>query len=564
MKVSDFIVDFLIQKGVADVFGIPGGVILDFLNSIDCRKDQIVAHLNYHEQAAAFAACGYAQSSGRLAVAYSTRGPGVTNMITGIADGFYDSLPILFIAAHSHVSIIDNIRIEENQEFDTLKMLSSITKYAARIENVKNVRYELEKSCHIALSGRPGPVFLDFLASVLNDNMSTADQCTYIINDSNKNFQVADYIKNELEKSQRPILLIGDGIHQSALEEYVQKLALKINIPVLSSRFSQDIMPHYDHYYGYIGSHATRYSNFILSKCDLIIALGNRLMFKPDSQSFASIVHNAKIIRIDEDENEFRREIQNSVCIRSDLKELLPLLIDHVISWKDIKGWFAVCDEIRSKLHGCDTDYPVNLIAKILMSTENSSVITSDVGNNEFWLSRAYALSNVSNRVLYSKSFGALGCSLPKAIGAYYATRKRVFCFTGDQGFQMNIQELQFIANKNLPITIILINNFSSGMIRNEQKKRFSSHFVSTTLDSGYSTPNFKKIANAFGINFFSYKTKDDWDNFKFLVDLDVPNIIEIITDENTEVFPYLPKGNPCQKFIPEINAMLYKQLNQL
>jgi len=573
MKVSDYIVDFLIEKGVTDVFGIPGGVVLSFLDSIGKRSTKITARLNYNEQASALAACGYAQVSGKLAVAYSTRGPGITNMITGIVDSFSDSLPVFFITAHSCKNMLSNtgIRFEESQEFNTVKMLSAVTKYTVSIERMDDVCYELEKAYHLAVNGRPGPVFIDFLTGVLNGDITPEserhfipDEPVYDVSPTNSNEEIIACINNELRKSKRPVLLIGDGIRLSGTVEHLKKIVNKWNIPVLSSRFSQDIIPDSEHYYGYIGSHGTRYGNFVLSKCDLIISLGNRLMFKPNSKSFGVITKRAKIIRIDVDENEFLRDIPNTENFIGNLKEIMPTLADNSIDWLDSTGWCSVCKELKKNLYSYDIDFPINAISEIIKNASPQFTITSDVGNNEFWVSRAYALSGIPNRLLFSKSFGTLGCSLPKAIGAYYSTRERVLCFTGDQGLQMNMQELQLIAKENLPISIIVLNNFASGMIRDEQEKRFESRFLCTTADSGYGIPDFRRLAEAFGIDYICCDGGINESVLTSIVKGSRPIFVDILLKEDACRLPYLPIGYAMQNLAPEIDKELYERLEKL
>jgi len=569
MKASDYIVNFLIEKGVTDVFGIPGGVVLDFLDSIGKRKDEITARLNYNEQASAFSACGYAQADRKLAVAYATRGPGITNMITGITDAFCESLPVFFITAHSHKSVLSDIRIEEDQEFNTVAMLSSVTKYAVMIENADDIRYEIEKAYYIAVNNRPGPVLIDFSVGVLRADINPELLCSFVPKEDVFNEQTSteifiNNIKFELNNSKRPVILIGDGIRQSCTLEYIIKLSQKWKIPILSSRNAQDIIPNDDNYYGYIGSHGTRYANFILSKCDLIISLGNRLMFKPSSGTFGVVTARAKIIRIDIDKYEFLREIPNSLNFTADLKTIIPLLINTDIKWHDITGWLSVCTEIKETLFNCDTNYPVNIIANILRNLDSDTVITCDTGNNELWLSRAHCFASIPNRVLYPKSFGALGCSLPKAIGAYYSKKNKILCFTGDQGLQMNIQELQFIIRENLPITIIVLNNHTSGMIRDQQERQFASRFISTTMDSGYNIPNLEKIAFAYGIKYFHFDYNIKQDTIKNILFLFEPIIIELTIKSNISIIPYLPKGFPMQKFVPEIDNDIFNKLEYL
>jgi acetolactate synthase-1/2/3 large subunit len=565
MKASDYIVEFLISKKITDVFGIPGEIMLDFLDAINHKKDKISAHLNYHEQASAFAACGYAQVSGKPAVAYSTKGPGLTNMITAIADAFCDSIPVLFITAYSKTNAT-GARFECNQELDTIKMFSGIVKYAVRIDNPKDLLYELEYSYCQAISGRMGPVLIDIQADVLKSNIDINTLVSYkhenLPLDSCKS--IIDYIKTSILAAKRPVLLIGDGIHQSNTQQYLNDFVENIKIPVLSSRFSQDALCNSKYYYGFIGSHGTRYGNFILSKCDLVISLGNRLSYNPFSKSFSNFVKQAKIIRIDIDTNEFDRKLPNSVNFHMDLKKLMPALVKN--NWSDIVSseWVNVCNVLRETLYDCDTLYPVNIISSIIKKTKSDTIIVSDVGNNEFWLSRAYAFASVKNRILFSKSFGALGCALPKSIGAYYFGKSKVLCFTGDQGIQMNIQELQHISHERIPIVIVIINNVSSGMIRSKQESQFGSRFVHTTLDSGYSFPDFAMIAKTFSLQYFVIRNENDIMTIDYFLNLKSPCIVEIVVDENIDILPKLPKNNLCQKFEPLLDEETFKYLDKL
>jgi acetolactate synthase-1/2/3 large subunit len=564
MKVSEYIVDFLISKGVTDVFGLPGEVVLDLLDALNNRQNEISVHLNYHEQAAAFAACGYAQSSGKLGVAYSTKGPGLTNMITPITDAFCDSTPVLFITAHSHTNK-SNMRFEYNQEFDTIHMLSNVVKYATKITDLKDVCCELERSYCEATSGRKGPVFIDINSDILKSHIDIKSSKSYKQEKCNFDSydKVVECLKTSLASAHRPILLIGDGINQSNTQKYLKDFAKNLKIPVLSSRFSQDIMPDSKYYYGFVGSHGTRYGNFILSKCDLLISLGNRLSYNANSNSFSAFVKHAKSVRIDIDTNEFSRDLPNTINLCADLKELMPLLAKE--NWDDMidEKWLDICDILKKTLFDCDMQYPVNIISNILKCATLGQVITSDVGNNEFWLSRAYAFALTPNRILFSKSFGALGCSLPKAIGAYHATHKKVLCFTGDQGLQINIQELQYISHTKIPIAIIIINNFSSGMICSKQKSDFGSRFVHTTLNSGYFAPDIKSIAKAFSIQYCSIKNENDTGYLKLLDDKN-PCIIEIMIDENIDISPKLSKNRLCQDFEPLLERNIFDYLDKL
>jgi acetolactate synthase-1/2/3 large subunit len=563
MNASDYIVDFFITKGISDIFGLPGEILLDFLYALDKRKSEITAHLSYHEQAAAFAACGYAQASGKPGVAYATKGPGFTNLITGIADCYHNSIPVIFLTAHGK-NPSKNLRFEQSQELNAARLAASVTKYATLITKPQEVQNRLVSAYKTAVSGRPGPVLLDIQSNLFKADIEP--RALEEIHERNDGFddseKIAVSIRAAIQNARRPIMLIGDGIHQSGTEKLCKKLAKNLKIPIVSSRFSQDIVSDSRLYYGYIGSHGLRYSNFILSKCDFVVAFGNRLAYNQNSVSFSNFARNAKVIRVDVDKNECKRTLWNTISYCTDLKIILPLLAG--MKWQSQHGeWIKVCDALRRSLYGHDINYPVNGICDILKKTKNDVIITSDVGNNEMWLSRAYILSGKTNRALYSNNFGSLGCSLPKAIGAYYSTKKRLLCFVGDQGFQINLQELQFVASKNLPITIVVLNNMSSGMIR-EKQKLFSS-YLHTTLESGYSAPNFRLIARAFSIPYVSFSEK----NKRALLPDELfpekgPVLVEIKIDETIDVWPKLPMGRSCQDFDPPLEREMFNRLDAM
>ena len=553
MTGAEFLVDYLVKLGVTDVFGIPGGVVLDFLYELDRRED-ISAHLSFHEQCAGFAASGYAQLSGKLCVAYATKGPGITNLLTSVADAYSDGSPVLIVTAHSEKDLDKKVRFTGEQELDTVDIFKSVTKYAVRIDSATVFAYEVNKACGIALEGRKGPVLIDVLSSVFSENVPDIKSPNNAI--LTAPVTSADYIIERLQTSLRPIFLIGDGMHQSHSERLVRKLSEKANIPVLSSRCSEDIMPTSDMYFGYIGSHGIRYANFILSKADLIIALGNRLAFPVNSDSFKTIYENAEIIWIESDESEAGRLIPNCKCFIENVSDTVGELLNRDICYIDSDRWISVCKMLKKELFGADINLPTQILSEAFKAISDDVTIVNDVGNNEFWSSRAYIHAGISNRALYSKCFGALGCSLGKSIGAYYASKASVLCITGDQGLQLNSQELQFIGMHRLPIAILLLNNNSSGMIRDREKSRYG-RFVHTTADSGYGTPDFKKLAEAYGIEYKEYASEA----FKRI---DRPILVEARIDEDIGLEPNLPKGNKCQSLAPILDKTLFEELDNL
>lgn len=556
MKVADYLVDFLAKRGVTDVYGIPGGVVLDLLYAFD-RDGTVKPHLSYHEQGAAFEACGYAQYQHKLGVAYATRGPGFTNMITGIADAYSDSLPVMFITAHSGRAVGNTMRYEEEQEMNTVAIVSSITKYAQVVEKVEEVCDAVHNAYQSAVSGRKGPVLLDFSASLWNKELEPMQLKE--VKDELANADVIQDIVEGLEMASRPIFLVGDGIRQSNIADVFMELADKMRIPVLSSRCSQDVGAVCQNYFGYVGSHGIRYSNFIFAKSDFVIALGNRLAFPINSESFSKALQNKKMIRVDIDESEFNKKIPSSKEYLCDANAVIKGLLKKTFNMNSYSSWIEVCYNLKKQLASYDLNDATQKIESVLTQLGQNDVICCDVGNNEFWVSRAYVNAGVNNRILYSKSFGVLGCAIPKAIGAAHASGSPVICLTGDQGFQLNSQELQVIAQEKLPVHVFIINNRSSGMIRSREKVRYAEKYVHTTLQTGYGLPKIEAIARAYEIPYVKYEEYKESD-----VDRTSPLIVEIEIDEEIDLYPNLPRGNECQNMSPLLPVELYDKLNSL
>lgn len=565
MNAADWIVDYLIRQEVTDSFGLPGVVVLELLYAMDRRKEELTPHLTYHEQGAAFAACGYAQATGKLGVAYSTRGPGLTNMITGMADAYYDSLPTMFLTAHNSRDMKKQMRILNNQEMDTVSVVSGFTKYSVRIDRIEDVKREVQKAYTLATTGRKGPVFLDILSSVLKSEIPEGD-CPVempVETDADKVRVAAEEIAARIQNAKRPVLLIGSGVRQSQTQALVRQIAAKAGIPILSSRTAQDMVPDAREYYGFVGSHATRHSNFIISKSDLMIVLGNRMAFPVNSKSFKPVVEHAATIRIDVDASEYNRDVPNSVPYPFDLQNILPELAKMDLSYSGREEWISVCDELKNKLDQWDRSPVVDKLTQMMQVADPTATFVCDVGNHSFWETNAYAYSKKANRILYSGSFGTLGSALPKAIGAHYSTGKPVVCFTGDQGYQMNIQEMEFISLHNLPITIVILNNVSSGMIREREVKGYNGHFVHTTMDSGYGVPDLEGIAKVYRFDYRRMNALDEWAENSFSYSTR-PTLVELIVDENIDLFPYLPVGSVCQDLSPELPRDLFNFLNKL
>ena len=565
MKVADYLTDCLIKMGITDIFGIPGGVLLDFVYALNRKKDKIKTHLLHHEQNAGFAALGYAQLTQKMGVSFATKGPGILNLTTSIAEAYYDSIPSLFITAHSLNDIDERMRTIEDQELNIVPVFSSITKYCVRINKIENFVSELEKAICIANSGRKGPVIIDISSKIWNNeifkekNMKTNFKIT-----KNEYKEAIISIEKNLNEARRPLLLIGDGVRQAGIEKEIIEFSEKNKIPVIYSRGCQDIMSSSEMAFGYVGSHGIRYANYILSEADLLISFGNRLSFPIKSKSFLDIFNECKLIRCDIDESEFIRKIPNSENFQCDIKDVLKELFNKKIKNENIPEWLDNCNKIKKILWNIDTDVPVNEISYLLDSLKDTDVIVGDVGNNEFWLSRAYEFSKNKSKILFSRSFGTMGCSIGKAIGAHYALNQNVVCFIGDQGLQMNPQELQFISKNKLPIWIVVINNNSSGMIKSRQIRKYNSEFLLTTKETGYSVVDLKKLSETYNFEYVQIESIKDIDSKLINCDYTEPLLVNFVVDESIDLEISLPVGNNCKNMEPKLDRNIYEKLEKL
>lgn len=567
MKVSDYIVEFLIKHNITDVFGYPGGMITHLMDSLSKYSSQIKAHVNYHEQASSFCACGYAQVSNIPGVAYATSGPGATNLITGIANAFFDSIPCIFITGQVNTyesKEILNMRQKGFQETNIISIISDITKYAVHINNADMIRYELEKSYYICLNGRPGPVLLDIPMDIFRSEIDINNLKSYELFETEQILNIeniSNNIINSLSLAKRPVILLGNGINISNTREITKKFLNKIKIPVITSMISVDILEtNLEYNFGFIGTYGHRFANFILSQSDLILCLGTRLDCRQTGSNIRFFNNN--IIRIDIDQSELSNVInENERQYNCDLKILMNVLYKQINNYNINKSeWLNNCQCIKYKLQNIDNQIPNNIINNISKLIPENYVITTDVGQNQVWVSQSFYIKK-NQRVLFSGGHGAMGYSLPAAIGAYYATKKNVICFTGDGGLQMNIQELQFIKREQIPIKIIIINNYSLGMIRHFQEMYFNSNYTQTTHHNGYEAPNFERIAFAYNIKYHKIHKKSKIDEIHQLITDIFPCIIEISLPFNTYIFPKLAVNKPIYQQEPPLDNNIINEL---
>ena len=565
MKVSDYIVDFLIKRGVADVFGYPGGMVTYIMSSLSKRQDEIKSHLLYHEQGVSFALCGYCQVTEKPSMAYATSGPGATNLITGICNAYFDSIPTLFVTGQVNTFESKSglgVRQKGFQETDIVSMVKSVTKYCAYVDNALDIKYHLEKAFYLMKEGRSGPVLLDIpmniqRAEIEEEKLNTFEpEIKKTWSDKfNKVFNVA------LCQSRRPCVILGAGIKTSGTIEQARAFVRAFNLPVVSSMPAVDVMPAgYEHYYGFIGAYGHRCANFIVAKADLLIVLGSRLDCRQTGADRVQFGRGKTIVRVDIDGEELNHSVGNvKVDINTDLQSFFNCI---KVSAKDVwSDWRVVCQKIRTNLDGIDKNNIQEIIKKISAKIADDSIVASDVGQNQVWIAQHFEFKK-GQKLITSSGHGAMGYSLPGAIGAYYATGQKVFSFNGDGGLQMNIQELHVVSEKKLPIKIIVFNNSALGMIRHFQEMYFDADYFHTVDGNGYDAPNIKKIAKAYDIRYSRIITVKDVELINF--DDGQPEIIEIFLSGDTYVFPKLEFGRPIQDQEPLLDRTLLDDIMEL
>lgn len=556
MKASDYIVEFLLKQNITDVFGYPGGMVTHLMDSLS--RYPVNSHITYNEQGAAFAACGYAQTTGKVGVAYATSGPGATNLITGICNAYFDSIPTVFITGqvNSFESKGDyHVRQRGFQETDIVSIVTPTTKYAAKIESADRLRWHLEHAFHVALEGRKGPVLLDIPMDIMRAQIDPEKLEGYVPEANAYNADLS-VINDLISKSSHPVILAGSGIKTSGCNRLFNEVYKHLNIPVVTTMLSVDICKDS---YGFIGAYGSRTANFIVAKSDLVISLGARLDVRQIGANREAFAPDAKIIRVDIDDGELSfKAHEDEIAIRADVKDVLEYLLTVPSFTND--GWIRVCAKIREELSEIDGRLPNSFVRKISDFIPKSSIITTDVGQNQVWVAQSFNVKE-DQRIFFSGGHGAMGYSLPAAIGCSIASGEDVYAFMGDGGIQMNIQELQVVAREKLPVKIILFNNSALGMIRHFQEMYFDDNYTQTIPEGGFTNPDFGAVSKAYGIPYKEVTKLEDIDGKLFEQG---PQFIEVKINEPTYVFPKLEFGKPNQDQEPLLERDLYDRIMSL
>ena len=557
MKASDYIVEYLLRQNITDVFGYPGGMVTHLMDSLS--KFPIKTHVTYHEQGAAFAACGYAQTTGKVGVAYATSGPGATNLITGICNAYFDSIPTLFITGQVNTFEYKGelgVRQRGFQETDIVSIVSPVTKYAVRITDATKLKWYLDYAFYIAQEGRRGPVLLDIPMDIFRADIDPQSMEGFEAPVYNRDTSF-DKLKEALSKASRPVILAGSGIKTSNAADKFNEVIRKHDIPVVTTMLAVDTAKDS---YGFIGAYGTRTANFIVAKSDLVISLGARLDVRQTGARRENFAPDAVIVRVEIDAGELSLRVHDDeIQIHADVNDVLDTLLEA--DTRDLTGWNDVCRKIREELKDIDDRLPNKYVSRISELIPENSVITTDVGQNQVWVAQSFKVKD-GQRIFFSGGHGAMGYSLPAAIGCALADGKAVYSFQGDGGIQMNIQELQTIARENLPVKIILFNNSALGMIRHFQEMYFEDNYVQTVPSGGYTVPDFGAIAAAYKIPYRCIGKVEDIDDSLF--DAEGPQFVEVRITEPTYVYPKLEYGKPNQDQEPLLDRKRYSYIMEL
>lgn len=536
MKTSDYIIQFLEEHGITDVFGYPGVGCGHFMNSM--KSSSIKSHMVYHEQAAAFAACSYAQAAHKVGIAYTTAGPGATNLVTGIANAYCDSIPTVFIVGDKDYASLRksyNVRQLTSQEINIVDITKPVTKMSLMITDEHDIKYYLEKAFYIAQEGRPGPVMLDIPSDIQRANIDVDSLRGFDAPAIPDYSQEVSFILDAFKTAKHPVVLIGNGVKQAELDAMIGDWTIKNNIPVVTTLIANDLLTDHHNVYGFIGMDGNQAANRIVGECDLILTLGARLNFKQVTIHRENFAKNARIIRVDADENELEVALRDETKIVADINYLIPALIKAFNELKTFgKEWIDHCDELKSNEHIQQSKNQVadKIVERISEIVPDGLPITIDVGSHRRWIMTHFHYKP-NQRLYQSSGLVSMGYSLPACMGAYHATHKPVICFNGDGGLMMNVQELQSIHRDKLPVTVIVLNNNVLGDIMEFQKKIFDGNYFTTTETTGYESANFELIAKAFGLPYHKVLKVEDLDCIT--LGTDQPQLIEVVVPSNVE-----------------------------
>ena len=568
MKASDYIVSFFEQQGVNVVFGYIGGMITHLVDSLGQNKNVNYVQ-TYHEQTAAIAAEGYAIESGKFGVAICTSGPGVTNMMTGIADAFFGSVPVIFISGQVNTyeyKYDKPIRQQGFQEMEVVNVVKPITKYAVLLDKPEDIRYELEKAVYIATHGRKGPVVIDLPMNISRAEIEPEKLRAYVPEEEMPYTIPADEVRNLIEESKRPMILVGAGCNGDDVGKMLDKYLTATGIPVVTSLMGRGIIDEtYSHYVGMIGSYGNRCANMAVSKADLLITLGSRMDTRQTGAMYQEFLKEGKIIHVDLDEKElYYHRLENRLKIHASVVDFLKALDKETIKYQDYASWNAWIAKLKENYSQdkeverfVENKAPYQFLQRLNEISNEGDVFIADVGQNQMWSAQTLKLKK-GQCFVNSGGLAPMGFAMPAAVGIAFANpKKTIYCVTGDGGFHMAIQSMLTIAQYNLNIKVIVINNAALGMITQFQHLYFNDRMYGTTKAGGFINPDLKTMAKAYGIHYSEY-TSDSLYEFEAV---DGPGMINYVVKGLTTVSPKLEYNKPIDKPSPQLPDDEYKSV---
>ena len=549
---ADILIKTLIEQGCDTVFGYPGGQILDVYDSLYKYQNEINHILTAHEQGAAHAADGYARTTGRVGVVISTSGPGATNLVTGIATAYLDSVPLIAICGNVPTN---QIGTDSFQEIDITGITLPITKHNYFVGSVERLADIVREAFTLAVSGRPGPVLIDIPKDV------QAAMCEYVpapravptepfhAKDV-RILEAADYINN----AKRPYIYYGGGVVSANAQEEMLLLAEKIDAPIGCSMMGLSAIPS-DHprFLGMQGMHGHYSSSVVMSHADVIIAMGVRFNDRVtgDRTNFAP---GTKIIHIDIDGSELSKTVIATCGLRGDVKKTLDKMLS-LINERSNANWWEIINHFR-KREKDNLDNRPGMTPRGVLTTLNkylgeNTAIATDVGQHQMWAAQNL-LFKKSRRFVSSSGLGTMGFGIGAAIGAAYGTKERSVLITGDGSFGMSLNELATAVTYNVPIVVLIMNNGVLGMVRQWQKLFFDGHFSHTVLNR---KTDFVSVAKAFGADGINVSSIDELDAaLKQAFEYTGPFIIDCAIDKDELVLPMLPPGGTMDDIIVKVS----------
>ena len=543
---AEIVVECLKEQGVDTVFGYPGGTILNVYDALYKHSDEIRHILTSHEQGAAHAADGYARATGRVGVCLATSGPGATNLVTGIATAYMDSVPVVAITCNVNLPLLGK---DTFQEVDIAGVTMPITKHGYIVKDVTKLADTIRKAFRIAREGRPGPVLVDITKDV------TANTCEYEKREPLPFKNPCKYTDADIEQAitlmkaaQRPFIYVGGGAVISDAYKEVRELAEILDTPVCDTLMGKGVMDGHDpKYTGMIGMHGTKASNLGVSECDLLIALGARFSDRVVGNA-AKFASGAKILHIDIDAAEIDKNIKTTASVVGDLKEILTK-INEKLPKQQHTEWMAHIEELKEK-------YPLSydpselscpyIMQEIDRITKGEAIITTDVGQHQMWASQYYTYT-MPRTFLSSGGLGTMGYGLGACIGAQLGQPDKICInIAGDGCFRMNMNELATASHYNIPIIEVVINNHVLGMVRQWQTLFYGKRYSQTVLSEQV---DYCMVAKGLGCEAIRVSKKEEVDAaIQKAIDLKRPVLIECIIPEDDKVFPMVPAGAPISE----------------